>query len=422
MSPRVLLIAWGSRGDVAPFVTLGVGLKDAGYDVSVLASRDFAELVAAAGLGFEAFDADVRALADSPTGRAWLGGHPTIVGEGLALKRVLDEFGSPLIEGLWEHTGDADLLISGVLTADACFSLAAARGQQHVIGLLAPIWPSSNGPSSVAAPLGGRRSAINSKAGYAALRGAYPLISVPGREIRKRLGHGRTSASWFIKEMKATPTLMAVSPHVVPPPPDHRQMKVSGYWAPWSTSSATEGLRDELAAARKHKSVVYLGFGSMTSVDPSATAELLAGAARRSGVHAVIHSGWAGLGEHLIGVDDVTVVDDVPHDWLFAQCDAVVHHGGAGTTASALRAGAPQVVVGHMGDQFYWADRVHRLGVAATPLNRSALSTARLADQITAVTTGPKADTYAADATRVAAMLAHEDGVGNAVKAIQGLL
>lgn len=420
---RVLLIAWGSRGDVAPFISLGIGLRDAGHDVSVLASRDFADLVTDAGLGFRSFDIDIRQVADSTAGRAWLGGNRSVVGEALALKRVLEQFGGPLIDGLWEHTGDADVLVSGVLAADACMSLATARNQVHVLALLAPIWPSRNGPSSVAAPLARSRTLLNSSAGYAALRGAYRLIGAPGAAIRERLGHDATTAGWFIKKMQSTPTLLGVSPLVTPPAPDQPQTKVVGYWPAWTpTTFANESLHAELARARETKPVVYLGFGSMTSVDAADTADLLAGAASQAGVHAVIHQGWANLGAHLHDRPDVTVVGDVPHDWLFAQCDGVVHHGGAGTTGAALRAGAPQVVVAHMGDQFYWAHRVHRLGVAASPLKRAGLSKADLAGAITHVTGWPQASVYAGDAVRLSQALKKEDGVHAAVRAINSLL
>ena len=69
---------------------------------------------------------------------------------------------------------------------------------------------------------------------------------------------------------------------------------------------------------------------------------------------------------------------EAPHDWLFPRCAAIVHHGGAGTVGAALRAGIPMIVVAHMADQAFWADKARRLGVAAEPMGPQALGAGRL--------------------------------------------
>lgn len=450
MARRVLLVCWGSRGDVAPLVSLGAGLQRSGDEVSVLAPLDFADLVTSAGLGFRPFQIDLAATADSPQGRAWLGGHRTLIGEGLALQRVLDRFADPLIEGLWEQTGAADLLVSGVLTADACLSLARARGQQHAMAVLAPLLPSRHGPSSANAVLPGRSSRINRVVSEAMMISAYRLIQVPGAQIRRRLGHRRTGARWFTQALQDTPTVLGASRYVVPPASDQPQIRTTGYWPPWGAAAppgpaVSQRVEADVARARQQgRPVVYLGFGSMTTRDSAGTARLLVQAARAAGVHPIVHIGWSGIAEHMTdvvehprsgGLDhrgtgaahaqrtgpEVTLVDHVPHDWLFAHCDAIVHHGGAGTTGSAVRAGRPQVVVAHMGDQPYWAARMHRLGVAGPGLRRAGLSPQRLAKAIADVTTGPVAGHHRAAATQLAVSVATEDGVEAAVRSLATL-
>jgi sterol 3beta-glucosyltransferase len=399
-------------------------MQAAGDEVSLLVPRDFTGLVRDAGLGAVPFEVDLRSTADSAEGRSWLGGHRTLVGEGLALQRVLDRFSGPLVEGLWERTGEADLVVSGLLTADACLSLTAARGQQHALALLAPLLPSRVGAGSAAAPFPRRDTRLNRWAGRAVLAPAYRLARVPGDEMRRRLGRPRSSARWFARQLTATPTLLGVSAHVVPPVPDQPQVHVTGYWPTWGTADRPAAevaarIEADLEGARASgRPVAYLGFGSMTTADPAGTARLLLEAARIAGVHAVVHPGWSGLDQHLGDRPGVTVVDHVPHGWLFARCDAVVHHGGAGTTGSAVRSGVPQVVVAHMGDQPYWAARMHRLGVAAPPLRRTGLRAQRLAEALRAVTTGPQADDVRAEARGLASRVAREDGVGAAVSAL----
>jgi vancomycin aglycone glucosyltransferase len=129
---------------------------------------------------------------------------------------------------------------------------------------------------------------------------------------------------------------------------------------------------------------VYFGFGSMPDHDPRATTELLLAVAERVGCRALISRGWAELGEAALP-EHVMAVGDVSHARLFPRTAAVVHHGGAGTTHSAARAGVPQIVVPHLLDQFYFARRVHELGVATPAIARRKLTVSRLAERVSAL-------------------------------------
>jgi vancomycin aglycone glucosyltransferase len=126
---------------------------------------------------------------------------------------------------------------------------------------------------------------------------------------------------------------------------------------------------------------VYLGFGSMPDPRPDETTRRLLESLARRGTRAVLSRGWAGLGEGPLP-DDVFVTDPVSHAALFPRMAGIVHHGGAGTTATAARAGVPQLLMPHLLDQFYWARRVQRLGLGPPALRRRDFSTERLADAI----------------------------------------
>jgi UDP:flavonoid glycosyltransferase YjiC (YdhE family) len=128
---------------------------------------------------------------------------------------------------------------------------------------------------------------------------------------------------------------------------------------------------------------VYIGFGSMTDPAPAETTRAVLDAVAHVGCRAVISEGWAGLGEGPLP-DDVFVTGPVPHGSLFPRCALIVHHGGAGTTSSAARAGVPQLIVPHLIDQFYWTGQVHLLGVGPPALRRNKLRADRLADRIEA--------------------------------------
>ena len=105
---------------------------------------------------------------------------------------------------------------------------------------------------------------------------------------------------------------------------------------------------------------VYVGFGSMRA--PKDAARVAIEAIRAQGRRALVSHGWADL-DLIDDRDDCFAVGEVNQQRLFGRVAAVVHHGGAGTTATAARAGAPQVVVPQMVDQPYWAGRVAHLGI-----------------------------------------------------------
>lgn len=109
-------------------------------------------------------------------------------------------------------------------------------------------------------------------------------------------------------------------------------------------------------------------------------------------------------------------IDAVPHDWLFPQVAAVVHHGGAGTTAAGLRAGVPSIVIPFMGDQPCWGERVSQLGVGPKPIPRRRLSVEGLAAAIRTATIDPE---IRARAAGLGAQIRAEDGVARAVEAVQ---
>jgi vancomycin aglycone glucosyltransferase len=104
---------------------------------------------------------------------------------------------------------------------------------------------------------------------------------------------------------------------------------------------------------------VYIGFGSMPV--PTDISSGLVSAVRAVGHRVILSRGWAGLAL-TDSQPDCLVIDDVDHQALFPRVAAVIHHGGAGTTASAARAGVPQVIVPMFSDQFYWGRRISNLG------------------------------------------------------------
>ena len=111
---------------------------------------------------------------------------------------------------------------------------------------------------------------------------------------------------------------------------------------------------------------VYVGFGSMTGFDGARLLDALIGAI--AGRRALFHPGWSGIDPKALP-DNFLAIGDTPHDWLFPRTSAVIHHGGSGTSHSAARSGVPSIVAPFAGDQFFWAERLRRAGVASAPVS-----------------------------------------------------
>lgn len=417
---RVVLVAAGSRGDVQPFVALGVGLRRAGHEVTVCATKDFDNLVVEQGLAFVGFSVSAAEVMDSELGRDWLGhsSHNPFV-ELRRFRTFAGTWGVRMAGETAALAGSFDLIISGVLTAYGAQALAEASGARHLIALLGPSEPTRAGWAGLQAPVPDRWSRRNLVASTLGAWFLADVIRAPGERVRELLGLPRGRRRKVRQVFRETPTLLGFSPVVVPPPSDWPVGHVvTGYWflddgAP--LEQERRRIEQFLAAGERP---IYVGFGSMSTHDARGTLESIVEALARTGRRGVVFSGGAGLGSAGAGSDNLLVVGSVSHGWLLPQCAGAIHHGGAGTTAAALAAGIPQGVVAHIGDQPYWGRRVCELGVGASPIRRHELSADSLTGMISEIVDPVRALRAAALGDRIRA----EDGVARAVAHLSELV
>jgi sterol 3beta-glucosyltransferase len=428
---QVALLTAGTRGDVQPFLALARALERAGHAVRLAGPSDAAGLAAEHGVPFAPLGADYQALLASEEGRAMLANPLRAVRawRGMVLPLV-----RATIDGAWAAAQGADLLVyhPKILGgADMAERLGARAFVATPVPLLTPTraFPA---PGVATRDLGGWLNRRSYGAVHAATRPFAGLLRRWRADVLGLPARAAGAGPYTVRGAPV-PVLHAFSAHVVPRPADWPPWAhVTGFWfdedVPGSPTHDWRPSRELRAFLDAGEPPVYVGFGSMAGRDPAATARLVLEAVRLSGVRAVVASGWGGLAASAGGSlraalpeglapERVHAIEAAPHAWLFPRTAAVVHHGGAGTTAAGLRAGCPTVVCPYFGDQPFWGARVAALGAGPNPLPQRRLSADALAGAIRAAAREPR---LRAAAEAVAARLAADDGVGRAVALIEG--
>jgi UDP:flavonoid glycosyltransferase YjiC (YdhE family) len=398
---------------------LGKGLQQAGYQVRLAAPQDFAAFVQEHQLDFYPLRGDVQQIMASDTGRAFMqsgGGNPLkSIG---AIRTLIGPVVMEMVEDLYAACQGADALIClGVFSA---FGISVAEALNLPILHIepTPLLPSRAFPAPswpIQRNLGGWH---NTFSGLAMLQVVWYWYRPFVNEFRKRLDLPAYSGSAFIRGLKSAPMVSAYSPNIIPPPPDWPgHIHISGYlfldsqpdWQPPPALAAF------LAAGPPP---VYVGFGSMGGRNPEVLAGLVLEALAQSGQRGLLLTGWGGLRAQALP-QNVFMAEAVPHSWLFPRMAAVVHHGGAGTTAEGLRAGVPTVIVPFVLDQPFWGARIQAMGLGPDPIPQKGLTAERLAAAILQAVTDPGMRARAAACGQA---IRAEDGVGNAVRIVQRYL
>lgn len=414
---RITLLASGSRGDVQPYVALGQGLAHAGHDVRLLATDGYEELAAEAGLAFASTGPNLQELLQTDEWRAKIeGGNPlSMLGQ---MRAELANHAEPYAERLLELLPGSELIVTGM--AGMTLYAAADHLQIPVIAAyVVPFTPTTAFPSPLAPGLPDI-GPLNKLSFDLTRQMFWQSSKAPDAFIREKLGLNGGSRFGPFRQIdrRSEPVLYGYSRHVLPRPADwDNRYHITGYWFldepdDWSPPA------DLLAFLEAGEPPVYIGFGSMGSRDPAETGRLALDALARSGQRGVLQAGWGGLQADDVP-DTVHLVGSMPHSWLFPRMKAVVHHGGAGTTAAGLRSGVPSIIVPFMADQPFWGRRVAALGVGPEPLPRKQVTAEQLASAITRAISDRDMRRRAAELGR---QIAAENGMGTAVETIVNYL
>ena len=408
---RVLLATVGSTGDMNPFLALGGALLAAGHEPVVFTSRSSAPLVARAGLGFCDSHSPASAAGYESMLRAVMAETNPLKQAAIILDQTTREQLTSLRAARAAVAG-ADVVVAHAMDL-AAVGAAEAAGRPLVTAHLFPTLL----PMRTLAPTGNSLGTLgNAIAWRVAARMTRALTDRQVNRVLGAFGLPLRRGALFAINQGARRTLLAVSPSVVPSCARWpAAMTQTGYWFLDEPALDVDPALVRFVAAGEPP--VIVSFGSMAGVDGAAVTDVLLEALRLSGRRAILQSGWARLGAGRTLPANVLGVGYVPHGWLLARASCLVHHGGAGTTAAAFRAGIPQVVVWHMGDQTFWGARVAALGVGPKALYHGKLTARRLAERIDRVFEDGAMTTAARE---LGARVRAEDGVGAAVRAIEG--
>ncbi|MFZ1757455.1 MAG: glycosyltransferase, partial [Caldilineaceae bacterium] len=381
---RLTIIASGSRGDVQPYVALGKGLQQAGHGVRLLTHENYATLVAAHELEFWPMRGDVQAVAQSAEMQALLekGNFLAITAHTAKLAKEAALHWAE--DGLASCQG-TDLILAGIGGMNTGIALAEKLGIPFVQAPVVPFTPTAAFPGALFPQAVGRLGGTVNRFSHHLVRQVMWQGFRGADSAARQQVLGLPPAPFFgpyrSPSLVGQPVLCGVSPSVIPQPADWGEnVHMTGYWFldaedDWTPPPA---LADFLAAGPPP---VAIGFGSMSNRNPAEMTRLLVAALAQAGQRAVLLSGWQGMATTDLP-DSILMIESAPHAWLFPRTAATVHHGGAGTTAAALRAGKPSLVIPFFGDQPFWGQRIADLGVGPAPIPRKRLAVDNLAQAI----------------------------------------
>jgi UDP:flavonoid glycosyltransferase YjiC (YdhE family) len=377
---NITIATVGTRGDVQPYIALGCGLQSIGHQVKIATDPLFREFIETSGLGFLPVAADPRIALQEDISR--IGSNP------IRLLRWIDRQFTPLARQYFIDMRvacqDSDAVLVSAL-AFAAMHVAQSLGIPSLATYLYPITPTREFPSMSASKVPGWLAKVGlfnwlSFRLYNLMffRMMLPLINKLRGEI---LGLPPVPWSYYQHiDISEVPIVYGYSRHVIPIPKDWGDhLHVTGYW--FFDKSACEPPPDLVNFIEHGPAPIYIGFGSMVDAEAVKTMQIVLEALEITSQRAILYGGWSNFGSS--GLPEyIYKVSDIPHQWLFPRMATIVHHGGAGTTAAALRAGVPSVIVPYFADQPFWARHIHQLGASPLPIPREELDSNTLADRL----------------------------------------
>ncbi|KAH6720229.1 sterol glucosyltransferase [Leptodontidium sp. MPI-SDFR-AT-0119] len=424
---NIVIQVVGSRGDVQPFIALGNELQKYGHRVRLATHMVFEDFVRKSSLEFHPIGGDPAEL------MAYMVKNPGLIPKMSSLqagdipkKRAMIK---EILEGCWNSCIQPDINSGAPFVADAIIANPPSFGHLHCAQALGiPVhlmftmpWSSTKAFPHPLANLKYKGTDPNlanylsyNVVEFLTWQGIGDLVNKWRRETLELEPVPAAEGPYLAKTLKI-PFTYCWSPALVPKPADwHSHIDVCGFFFRDPPEyNPPDDLREFLDQSPPP---IYIGFGSIVIDNPENMTAIIISAIKSTGVRAIISRGWSKLdGEKL---PNVLYLGDCPHEWLFQHVAAVIHHGGAGTTACGLLNGKPTTIVPFFGDQPFWGNMVAAAGAGPKPIPHGSLQSRNLAEAILFCLT-PEASIAA---QRIAEKMKTEDGVKAAVKSFHANL
>jgi len=373
---KITILTYGSRGDVQPFLALAIGLRKARHQVKLAAPHRFESFI-------NAYDISCVPLAGDPEviSRRLNDAGANPIRMVRAMNDYLVSIADQVARQAFAACEDADLIVHSFLFTTGGHSFSRRRGIPDVSVQTFPIFAPTRDipPVSMAGMSPGTLSYFfhwlttqifwhGGNLGYRRLRKADPdtfnfKLYWPFNEDGNRV---------------RTPLVIACSPTVLPRPDDWTAsyIHITGYLFLDTPDSyqPPSALTNFISTGEPP---VCVTFGSTVHRDAENIYRAVLAALEQTNNRAIILSGWGDL-QNISLPESILVLDGAPHDWLLPRCKAVIHHGGAGTTAAGLRSGIPNLVVSFAADQPFWGKHVHAIGAGPRPIPVKKLTAEKL--------------------------------------------
>ncbi|KAI8360781.1 hypothetical protein BD560DRAFT_404712 [Blakeslea trispora] len=411
-------ITIGTRGDVQPYIALCKGLMKDGHRCRIATHDEFKDWIEEHDIEFKSIGGDPSELMRICVENNFF--SVNFVVEGLRLFKVwIDE----LLTLAWRAVQNTDIIIESP-SAMIGIHMAEALQVPYFRSFPMPMTRTRSFPHPFATPNNPKGRLYNDMTYVLFDHAIWRAIAARTNSFRKNV-LGIPATSYEKLEVWKIPYLYSFSPSIVPSPLDWLDwIHCTGYWFldnPQTGWTPDPDLKSFIEAPDA-RPIVYIGFGSIIVPDPVEITRVIVESVLLSNVRAIISRGWSSRlqkdpqnhEEDILRKHPGTIlsVHSVPHDWLFPKIRAVIHHGGAGTTAAGLRAGRPTVIKPFFADQFFWGERVQEMGIGKC-IKR--LTVESLSVALRVVSTD---DTMLRVASRVGEKIRAESGVETAVQCI----
>jgi sterol 3beta-glucosyltransferase len=428
MPKTITLLTSGTRGDVIPYIVLGEGLQDVGYNVRIAAPIGFANLFQQTKIKFSPFEGNPSDLLVEQGNQTPLTLGSNFIHSIQATRKFMKQ-ARPLyrkmLQTAFEACKGSDLLIYGLPTLWGSH-IAEGLKTPAVRALLQPLTPTREFPSALL-PFRFSLFGIGNWLSHWIVTQLTYLSWHSEINYARRSIFGLNSAPLLdpsLQNFSEQPfTLNGFSKQIVPRPKDwNGKQVITGYWRDFGVRQLVAEISEQLAVQlqkfiESSPNPLAIGFGSPSTKDISQTINILEKALNQTNTQAVltIPSKW----HNQIKSKNIFPIDYVPHDWLYKHVKVAIHHGGAGTTSASLHAGIPTITLPLAIDQFFWGERIHKIGVGPKPIPQRKLTAEKLANAIHIALTD---ETMKARAKTVSEKLSLENGIQVAVSRMRKII